>query len=331
MSPELSCRATFMFGFERSGTTLLSMMMGAHPQLAVPLTVTGLWYSYGQRLDDYNDLQTDRDVERLVGDLLKEERISLWDEPLSREDIMEVLENRSFPSVVQAFHIAYASKKSKPLWANLDIATLDEMDTAYQWFPNARFIHIVRDGRDVALSHETMPFGSSNTLDCARSWNRRLTINQKMGRILKSSQYKTIRFEDLVNESESTLTELCEFIGVEYSPRMLEYGDMVAGKIPENRRWLWPELDKKPQSSKCYGWKTKMAEKKRIVFEGHAGKVLSNLGYEIYENTPKMLSAYLYELWCYVGTQGRYRRLGRKLGVSQMSLLEKQWKKNHGS
>ena len=56
----------FMFGFERSGTTLLSMIVGAHPDIAVPLSVTGMWFRYGAKLDTYNNLETHEDVERIV-------------------------------------------------------------------------------------------------------------------------------------------------------------------------------------------------------------------------------------------------------------------------
>lgn len=320
-----------MFGFERSGTTLLSMMMGAHPDLAVPLTVTGLWYSYFEKLGLYNDLGSDADARQLVEDLVNEERIQLWDESITVENVLACMDTRDYPAIVGAFHRAYALKKNKRFWANLDISTLDEMDVAHQLFPGARFIHIVRDGRDVALSHETMPFGSSNTFDCARSWQQRISTNLKMGAMLAPQLYKVVRYEDLILEPESTLEGLCNFIGIPYSKKMLEYGDMVADKIPDHRRWLWPDLDKKPQKSKCYGWKAGMSERKRIVFEGETADILDRFGYETYARQPKALSAYIYELWCFLGREGRFRRFAKKLGFDHVSTLEKQWKSNHGS
>lgn len=321
----------FMFGFERSGTTLLSMMMGAHPQLAVPLTVTGLWYAYSKKLADYNLLDSEADIRRLVEDLIGEERIQLWDEQIEVQDVFDFMDEPSYSEVVMAFHRAYARKKEKPYWANLDIATLDEMNVAHSWSRNARFIHIVRDGRDVALSHETMPFGSSNTLDCGRNWQQRVFTNLKMGAMLPEGSYKVVRYEDLVLQPDATLRELCRFIGIEYSEKMLDYGGMVADKIPDHRRWLWPDLDKKPQASKCYGWKNSMSDSKRVVFEGEAAGVLHELGYETYDERPKVISAYAYELWCVLGREGRYRRLAKKFGIEHVSSLEKQWKKNHGS
>ncbi len=325
MSGEPSLLPIFLFGFERSGTTLLSMMVGAHPDLALPLTVTGLWYKYGGKLGKYNDLAGREDVQSLVIDLLEEERIRLWDEELTPEDIFAAGEIHSYPDVVAAFHQAYAEKKGKTHWANLDIATLDEMHRAVNWFPEAKFLHIVRDCRDVALSHETMPYGASNPLECAQNWERRLSANRKMGAMLGSDQYMVIRYEDLVLQPEETLGKVCGFLELEYSDKMLSYGSMVESKIPADRRWLWPDLDKAPQADRCNQWKSKMPAYKRIIIEGEAGGLLKQLGYETYKTIPKSITAYLMELWYFLGRGGRFKRLQRKIGLGRPSKLERQW------
>src|SRR3546814_12084452 len=70
------------------------------------------------------------------------------------------------------------------------------MDLVNSWFPQARFLHIIRDGRDVALSHQTMPYGAGNIAECARAWVNRTTTNAKMGRILGAARYMTVRSEE---------------------------------------------------------------------------------------------------------------------------------------
>lgn len=330
VSAQTTYQTTFLFGFERSGTTLLSMMMGAHPLVAVPLTTTGMWYRYGKALADRGASLSGEDIKSLVDQILGEARIGLWDESINRDEVLARINDHSFANIVNAFHQTYADKKRKPYWACLDIATLDHMDMAYHWFPNARFVHIVRDGRDVALSHETMPYGAGNTLDCAQSWDRRLLTNLKMGGMLPQSQYLVIRFEDLVLESETTLENLCRFMGLEYSPQMLAYAEMVDEKIPNDRRWLWPALNQSPQAAKCYGWKTRMSRSKRSVFESEAGSLLHQLGYDVQVESPRSAGGYLYELWCLLGRGGRIRRFGKRFGLHRASKLEREWGKNLG-
>lgn len=320
----------FMFGFERSGTTLLSMIVGAHPDIAVPLSVTGMWFRFGSKLDEYNRLETREDVERIVDDLLGEERIQLWDVTLDRSELLATIEPGAYGNVVAGFHSAYARAKGKRHWACLDIANLDGMAEVNRWFPDARFLHIVRDGRDVALSHETMPYGASNTLEAAEKWRHRLTVSLKMGEIMGTSRYRVVRYEDLILETAKALEDICSFIGLPYDAEMLNYPDMVDEKVPDDRRWLWPALNKPPDKSKVGRWKREMSERKRIVFEGNAGDMLAHFGYETYERVPRSVTAILYETWCFLGRGGRFRRLARKLGVSGKSKLEREWSKSGG-
>lgn len=321
--PDDRAKPTFMFGMERSGTTLLSMMVGAHPDIAVPLATTGMWLSFARRLDDYNRLASQADLERLVDDLLAHERIRLWDGQFDRARILDGLPTGDWGAVVARIHGDYARQKGKPAWANIDIATLDGMDEVNGWFADARFVHILRDGRDVALSHQTMPYGSGNIAECAEAWARRTTTNAKMGRILGPDRYFTLRYEDLILDTQPTLERLCGFLGVAFSEQMLRYGEMVDEKVPEDRRWLWPALNKPPEKSKVGRWRHEMSPTQRIVFEGIANETLKAWDYQAYDRVPRSVRAQLLELWYFLGRGGRLKRLGARFGLKRRSVLER--------
>jgi len=321
--PARLVKPVFLFGMERSGTTLLSMMVGAHPAFAVPLATTGMWLSFARRLDDYGRLGTARELERLVDDLLGHERIRLWDAELERDRILEGLPLGDYGAVVARFHAEYARQMGKSRWANVDIATLDAMDEVNAWLPDACFVHILRDGRDVALSHQTMPYGAGNIAECAEAWVRRTTTNIKMGRILGPERYHLIRYEDLILDPPAALARLCRFLGVAFSTDMLAYPAMTERKVPEDRRWLWPALDQPPDRTKVGRWKTAMSRAQRIVFEGAASQTLKELGYEAFGQVPKSPFAQLLELWYFLGRGARFTRIARKLGIKRRSLLER--------
>jgi len=315
----------FAFGFERSGTTLLNMMLGAHPMLALPHAVNGLWFDLERELAPVcSPLHELRRLPELATRLVAEPLIRRWDVRLDRDEVLESLRPGDFSSVVAACHRAYARSKRKTHWGNLDIATLDYMDRVNAWFPTARFLHIVRDGRDVALSHRTMPYGATNAVDCALAWRHRLHANLKMGAMVGMERYRVVRYEDLIQDPERTLEGICHFLGIEYCSDMLRYPEMVREKIPEDRRWLWPAIDQPPDQGKIERWRREMSSSARLSFEAEAGDVLRKLGYPCPELVPRTLGRFGYEAWCFADRGGRFRRLGTRLGIQRASALERQ-------
>src|SRR3546814_10810832 len=83
-----------------------------------------------------------------------------------------------------------------------------------------------------------------------RAWATRTTAGSKMGRILGPARYMTVRFEDLLLDTQASLERICSFLGLPYDERMLRYGEMVEDKIPGNRRWLWPAIARPPQQDR---------------------------------------------------------------------------------
>lgn len=316
----------FLFGMERSGTTLLSMIVGAHPDIAVPLATTGLWYEVARRQDRYNNLNSEADLRQLVTDVIAHERIQRWDCTLTVDDVLPACRTGDYASVVAALHHAYATAKGKPLWANIDIATLDRLHVANDWFPRARFVHIYRDARDVALSNQTMPYGAGNLAECADAWSRRLTVNLRMGRILGSSRYMAIAYEDLVHRPREVLSQLCPFLGVPFSENMLAYRDAVDSKVPADRRWLWPNLSGPLDRTATQRWRRSMTTNQRVVVERYAGRLLTELGYETYDRLPRRPGAELLDLVYFLDRGHRSKRLLRKLGIRRASLLERRWR-----
>jgi len=313
----------FLFGMERSGTTLLSMMVGAHPEIAVPLATTGLWFDFHARLADYSNLCSGADIDRLVVDVLAHERIRLWRTMLDAGRIRAAIRPSDFGSVVAAFHAEYARAHGKSRWANIDIATLDNMHVADRWFPNARFVHIVRDGRDVAISNQTMPYGAGNIAECAEAWKRRITISLRMGDILGPDRYLPFRYESLILQPQTTLARICTFLGLPFHEDMLAYGETVDARVPADKQWLWPELKSPPQTSKVDRWRREMSENQRVVFEGIAADTLREMGYETYEQLPRRVGAHLLELGYFLGRGRRIERLLGRFGIKRRTRLER--------
>lgn len=281
----------FIVGFQRSGTTLIRMMLDSHPDVAVPLDTTGLWLRWADRAA--RELRDDEPVEKLVDELLKEERIQLWKLGASAQEIAGRVRERTWPAIVRAFYEAYAEERGKRIWGDKDPGNMVRLHVIDRWFPGCRFIHIIRDGRDACLSQLKQDFGYSLVLPCAAAWREQVWWVNAMGELLGPERYHQLRYEDLIERPEEELRRVTDFLGIEYTPSMLQYHERVRESIPDEKRHLWPLIDRPPQSSNAGGWKTAMSPSLQVCFEKRAGPLLSELGYS---TTQRASGAYFEEV-----------------------------------
>jgi hypothetical protein len=287
----------FLVGFQRSGTTLLRLMLNAHPAIAIPHDSAQLWLRYRSRLEQYNNLRTGDDVRAIVDSLLAEPRIQAWQTPLEKESLLQEPLPTSFPAIMRRFHQVYARFHGKRYWGDKNTGNLMELDQLNAMFPTCKIIHLVRDGRDCALSHlsKEYVYGYENTLRVAVEWKEQVTLCHKMGAMLPSERFYELRYEDLLADPEKELSRLCAFLGIFFSPLMLKYHEQIGKYVPENRMGLWPLLNRPPVASNAFKWKSRMKTGDRAVFERIAGPVLREFGYETLPSPVR--DGRLRELW----------------------------------
>jgi hypothetical protein len=271
----------FIGGFQRSGTTLLRLMLDNHPQIAIPLDTTDLWFSYSYRLGRYNDLKSDTDLRTMVGDLLEEERIKLWNIPIEANQVIDQVNSLHFSSVIAAFYKCYAQAKGKLYWGDKNPGNLSRMDLLNQWFPDCQFVHIIRDGRDACLSHLEQTFGHDDMLACACDWREEVQWVRRMGRLIGPARYAELRYEDLVTSPETELLRLSEFLHIDYHPDMMKYHEHVNSSIPASKLHIWPKIVKPPLADNINRWKGRMPRGLQLCFEKRAGSILRDLGYDV--------------------------------------------------
>ncbi|MEO0500953.1 MAG: sulfotransferase [Pseudomonadota bacterium] len=309
----------FLYGFARSGTTLLTMMVGNHPDVSLPLSVTGLWYRTADDLPAGAPAD-DQAARALVDRLLAEDKIARWNVEFDRDALAAALRPGHPEDIPAAFHSAAAAAEGKARWANMDILTIDNLERAAGWFPDARFVHIVRDARDIALSHQGMAFTEGNWLEIAQSWANRVGAARRMGELLGPGRHMTMRFEDLIRTPEPVLRRLCTFAGIAFDPAMLAYAEKVDARIPKEKRGLWPALDQPPQLDKIDRWKRQASAHQLYVVQEFAGAELRAHGYECPAQQPFSAIGEAYACLQYMGRGHRMDRLRRRLGLRRLGL-----------
>ncbi len=116
----------------------------------------------------------------------------------------------------------YATSRGKQRWADKTPLYAMHMDFIAQIFPRAQFIHVIRDARDVAVSHRKR-FGYRSCIKSAVKWPRYIATARASGHRLGPERYFEVRYEQLVGNSEETLRGLLNFIGEEWEPQVLEF------------------------------------------------------------------------------------------------------------
>jgi Sulfotransferase family len=159
--------------------------------------------------------------------------------------------------------------------------------------PEAHFVHLIRDGRDVALSAMDRAKKPLTAGQVAKRWQRRITKARKQSR--KVDHYLEARYEDLVLDTEPALRRITDFLELEWDPGMLDYHERAGERLDEKRRRPKPgrslegpanlsghALTKEPpRPDQLAKWRGEMTEYDRGAFEAVAGDLLAELGYDV--------------------------------------------------
>ena len=212
----------FVVGCGRSGTTLLRAMLDAHPRVAVPP-------------ESYFVVPMLRDADRygppgalcteaLLADLARFASFGEWGlEPGVLAERWAHRPPRTVGDALTDAYRTYAAVRGKDRWADKTPFHVLQMDLISQAIPAARFVHLVRDPRDVAPSIVRAPFGPDRLPDAALYWRRHAGRGRELAAELGPDRVITVRYEDLVADPEPVLGRICALLDVDYDPAMLRY------------------------------------------------------------------------------------------------------------
>jgi hypothetical protein len=270
----------FVIGFQRSGTTLLRVMLDSHPQVSVPLDVTGLWWRFEARLPRYGDLAAEANRRALVADLLGEERIRLWKATLTVDQVLGGATRAGYPGIIEGFYRAYAAHQGKSAWGDKDPGNLVRLHVLNRWFPDCRVVHLIRDGRAACLSLKAQAFGPDDLLDCACAWREEVGWARRMGELLGPDRYLELTYERLLDDPARELGLVTAFLGFPYAAEMLRYPERIRESVPDEKRHIWPLIGEPPRKDNAERWRSLMGRGVQVCFEKRAGELLEELGYE---------------------------------------------------
>lgn len=284
----------FVIGSPRSGTTLFRLILTCHPNIVIPPECGfAVWLWTKHNFKKY-DLRIS--VEYFLQELVKCRKFETWQIPVSSlRKYFEVRQPISYADAVSAVYECYGEVHDIPFtrWGDKNNFYLSHIEDIATIFPEAIFLHIVRDGRNVACSYKRVMskkiisgYAPSLPVDIesiANQWNDNLRkINDSFDRIGRERIFE-LRLEDLKEHPKTVMHQVCQFINEIYDPGMLQYHFFNQEKALEPKEFLqWKEDTVRPLiQTRDMRYKQELSSDDLKKFEKRAWQSLHRYGYLI--------------------------------------------------
>lgn len=253
----------FIIGNPRSGTTLLRLTLNSHPDICIPPeSHFFLWLE-----DKYGTWRIEDGLDEFIDDLFSSTKFETWD--IGRNELIQFISEKdpeNYAELNACVYLLYAYKQGKPnsIWGDKNKLWKEKLSKVQDYYPEARFIHLHRDGRDVACSYKELskrtmtsryaPKLPSEIKDIANKWKENIQFLLNFTASIDPIKIITISYEDLVMDQANIGKELCTFLGIEDPPHNLSHLKTGTNNFDEPEEFLqWKEKTKKPTDARNIG------------------------------------------------------------------------------
>jgi Sulfotransferase family len=306
-------RPIFVVGCPRSGTTMLQLMLHAHPRIAIPPETRFLMAAYDAR-SDFGDLEKEANRLALARWIVDRKQTRFADLGLDGQQIIDEIVAGP-PTLGSALGIvlrAYAVRFGKPRWGDKRPGYFQRIPALLRMFPDAQVIQLIRDGRDCVASLKEMDWYKQDTHHALATWVESIELGERAARSLGPDTYHRMYYERLIADPAAELTRLCEFLGEEFDLSMCEPGQVAAVAVPGRKVWHQRTHDE-VTTARSGTWRTRLSPAEIALCETAAGELLRRHGYELSGGGRAER-----------GEHARYRRVAahRRLAARKRDLLD---------
>src|SRR4051794_6486435 len=269
----------FIVGNDRSGTTMLRLILDRGPEVAIPPESMFLT-DFAAAFDDGTTADR-RGAEEFAAQVWSHPKVRLWGLPPDPPVVPVGLGPQdAYRFAAEAPPRASAARHGKPRWGDKTPHYVHHIDHLLRVWPQARFVVLVRDGRDVALSLRRMPFGPNNAWAAAQWWARGIHAGERAQREHPEAVL-TVRYEDLAGRPEVEVPRICAFLDLRYAEDMLALERADPDRIVADQVSWFPTLFDGINTRSVGRWEREMGARDRRLFAALAGDELARHGYPV--------------------------------------------------
>ena len=256
----MNVKPLFIIGCPRSGTTFFASLLEL-TDYGRPFE-THFIPKYYKRLDRYGDLRIKNNARRLLRDILAERPVQQWKLNVDVDAFLCERGNMSYAELAREVCTLHARQKGKSTWGDKTPRYKRDLPIIHALYPDAKYIYLYRDGRDVALSLLRKPWGPNNVWGCASVWARYNTDTPLVSELETDGRLIKLKYEDLLTNIDSEMRRVYQFLDQTFDPEAI---DAFTSQV---------------RPGNFNKWKTQFTPSQLRVFEGVAGEVLRKLNYE---------------------------------------------------
>lgn len=240
---------------------MLRLLLNSHPEICVP-PETVFFPFLLRKAESYGGFGARQQIESFARDVAAASaetgQTVATVFSTTPEEIAAAVEEAGascYAEAYAAFMSLMARRNGKRLWGDKTPFYTAFIEILARSFPNARFIALVRDPRDVAESLHRTDWGRRwypSLLDAGMRWRYAITAIERVTPQLGPERLLALRYEDLVVDPARWAREICEFLQLPFDERMLRFHETATEEVPEGSK-SWHQSTLQPISSSRIG------------------------------------------------------------------------------
>lgn len=301
----------FITGFGRSGTTLLGNIIDRHPNIAVFVESFFIPKYYFFQIFFW-PLRKSHNFIKLSRIIVNEDASKANNLQMNPRLLLKV-KTRTYSSLIDTLMRDWAKDQGKGRWGDKSPGYISRLSLLHKLFPDAKFVHIIRDVRDVWLSRKKLGVGTS-IINFTRDWEHTICKARKYAEVCLKENYLELRYEDLISDSRKEIKRVMSFLGETYSDELL----LPERTVQRNKAFKnWPKINQIIDVTNYNKWRNELSENQIVLFETLAGHLLSELGYPLVSNSipnNKLYPKYFVQIF-YFYIERYYRMIMRRTKI----------------
>lgn len=272
-----------IIGTQRSGSNLLRLMLNQFDEITAPHP-PHILQRFMPLLPLYGNLEIPENFFKLIDDvstLVERNPVPWTGVKFDREQIFNLCVKKNLVEIFRVIYDLKAKQDNSTFWACKSMANITYADEIEQFGMRPLYIHLYRDGRDVACSFKKAIVGEKHVYHIANQWRKNqedcLELKHKVG----NERFIQLSYENLTYSPEEELKKISTFLKIEFKPKVFDFykseesrNTAVAGK-------MWANVTKPILKGNSNKYKNELSELEVGIFEKQAGKMLENLAYKL--------------------------------------------------